>query len=154
VVAVVNAEEQEKLRDALIEIENAVETGRRKWHKSRPARRLRYLELALQRGHLGNDAFFDAYPKPFLYFFPMLDVLEKAIRAKAADQAYVARIVVDGIDRKKASELTNALRFRAVSVELARSRRNHVGRMDPQCHLLCAVKHVVSPRHKVKTRWD
>jgi hypothetical protein len=124
VVAVVSAEDQEKLRDAIIEIENTAETGRRKWDKSRPARRLHYLELTLQSGLLCNDVFFDAYQKPLPYFFPMLDVLEKAIKAKAADQAYVALILVDGIDRKKASELTNALRLRGVSLELVRSRRD------------------------------
>jgi hypothetical protein len=54
----------------------------------------------------------------------MLEVLEKAIKAKAAGQPYVARIFVDGIDRKKAAELTNALRHRGVSLEPVRSRRD------------------------------
>jgi hypothetical protein len=33
-------------------------------------------------------------------------------------------VFVDGIDRKKAAELTNALRLRGVSLELVRSRRD------------------------------
>jgi hypothetical protein len=38
VVAVVSAEEQEELRDRLIQIENAAETGRRKWpSRARPS---------------------------------------------------------------------------------------------------------------------
>jgi len=91
VVAIVSAEEQEKLRDALIRIESAAGTGRRKWHKSRPARRLRYPDLTLQNGLPGNDVFFDSYPKPLPYFFPMLDVLEKSIKAKAAADGWTAR---------------------------------------------------------------
>jgi hypothetical protein len=35
-----------------------------------------------------------------------------------------ARVFVDGIDRQKASELTNALRVRGVSLEKVRSRRD------------------------------
>jgi hypothetical protein len=54
----------------------------------------------------------------------MLDVLEKALKTKAADQPYVARVFVDGIDRKKAAELTNALRLRGASLKLVRSRRD------------------------------
>lgn len=123
VVAVVTEREQEKLRGSLIEIEGEAGTGHRKWHKSRPARRLRYLHLVLQKEIGGDDVFFNAYPKPLPYFFPVLDVLENAIKAKAVEP-YVARIFVDGIDRKKASELTNALRLRGVSLELVRSRRD------------------------------
>jgi hypothetical protein len=124
VVAVVSAKEQEQLREALIQAENTAETGHRKWHKSRPARRLRYLELTLEHSLLGGDVFFDVYPKPLPYFFPLLEVIEKAIKAKAGDRPYVARVFVDGIDRKKAAELTNALRLRGVWLELVRSRRD------------------------------
>jgi hypothetical protein len=124
VVAVVSAEEQERLRERLVQIEGVAGTGRRKWHKSRPARRLRYLELTLQSGLFGNGVFFGVYPKPIPYFFPMVDVLEKAIKAKAADHPYIARIFVDGIDRKKGDELTRSLRGRRVSMEPVRSRRD------------------------------
>lgn len=37
---------------------------------------------------------------------------------------YVARVFDDGIDHKKALELTNALRHRGVSLELVRGRRD------------------------------
>jgi hypothetical protein len=53
----------------------------------------------------------------------VIEVLEHAIKAKAA-QSYTARVFVDGIDRKKAAELTNALRVRGVSLEMVRSRRD------------------------------
>ena len=67
--------------------------------------------------------FFGVYPKPLPYFLPVLDVLEHAIKFKAVPP-YTARVFVDGIDRKKAAELTNALRVRGVSLDLVRSRRD------------------------------
>jgi hypothetical protein len=70
-----------------------------------------------------GDVFFGAYPKPIPYFFPMLDVLEYAIGRKATPP-YVARIHVDGIDRTKALQLTNALRARGIALEFVRSRRD------------------------------
>jgi hypothetical protein len=123
VVAVVSDRDQERLREALTEIERVAGTGHRKWHKSRPARRLLYLELALTRNLGFEDVFFGTYPKPLPYFFPLIDVLEVAIKRKAAP-SYTARIFVDGIDQKKAAELTNALRLRGVSLEMVRSRRD------------------------------
>lgn len=53
----------------------------------------------------------------------MLEVVEVAINA-VASFPYTARVVVDGIDGKKAAELTNALRLRGVSLEMVRSRRD------------------------------
>jgi hypothetical protein len=41
VVAVVNAQEHQPLRQALMEVEHLAGTGYRKWHKSRSSRRLR-----------------------------------------------------------------------------------------------------------------
>jgi hypothetical protein len=123
VVAVVSAKEQEPLRQALVDIENVAGTGRRKWHKARSERRLRYLTLAIDRNLGRGEIFFGSYPKPLPYFFPLLEVLEDAIRIKAVSP-YTARVFVDGIDRKKAAELTNALRLRGVSLEMVKSRRD------------------------------
>jgi hypothetical protein len=123
VVAVVSAGEQDGLRQGLIEIERAAGTGHRKWHKSRPERRLRYLSLVLEKNLLRGGVFFGAYRKPTPYFFPYLEVIEGAIKAKA-EPWYTARVYVDGIDRQKAAELTNALRDRGVILDMVRSRRD------------------------------
>ena len=53
----------------------------------------------------------------------MIEVLERAIKTKAA-HSYTARVFVDGIDRKKAAELTNALRLHGISLEMVRGRRD------------------------------
>ena len=123
VAAVVSGGEQDSLREVLMEIEAAAGTGHRKWHENRPARRLRYLDLALERDVGYNEVFFGLFPKPLPFFFPMLQVVEVAINA-VASAPYTTRVVVDGIDRKKAAELTNALRLRGVSLEMVRSRRD------------------------------
>jgi hypothetical protein len=113
VVAVISVQEQEPLREALVRIEKEAGTGGRKWHKSSASRRLRYLSLAFEKKIAAGEIFFGSYQKPLPYFFPMLEVLEHAIKKKAT-HPYTARIFVDGIDRKKAAELTNALRLRGV----------------------------------------
>lgn len=123
VVAVVNDQDQEQLRERAVRAEDLARTGHRKWHKTQPKKRMAFLTEVLHQKLGHGDVFFGAYPKPIPYFFPMLDVLEYAIRRKATPP-YVARIHVDGIDRTKALQLTNALRARGISLELVRSRRD------------------------------
>jgi hypothetical protein len=123
VVAVVSDEQQDLLRKELVEIETIARTGHRKWHKSRPRRRLKYLQLVLQRQVAAGEVYFGRYQKPLPYFLPMLETLERAISAQAQDE-YRAIVYVDGIDKKKAQELTNALRLRKIRLERVRSRRD------------------------------
>ena len=54
---------------------------------------------------------------------PVPEVLARAIKTKAGPR-YTARVFVDGIDRQKAGELTNALRLRDVRLEMVKSRRD------------------------------
>jgi len=123
VVAVVSAEEQATLRQQLEAIEQETGVGKRKWHKASHDRRMRYLDMALQQGVASESVFFGTYKKPLPYFLPMLDTVAKAIKAKAKGE-YQTRVYVDGIDRKKARELTNALRVEGVSLVLVKSRRD------------------------------
>jgi len=84
---------------------------------------LRYLELVLEKNIGRGEVFYGSYPKPLPFFFPFLEVIECAVKMKAV-RPYNARIFVDGIDHKKAVELTNALRLRGISLDLVRSRRD------------------------------
>ncbi len=111
------------LRQNLIEIEKSAKTGQRKWHKSRAERRINYLQMVLERKVGKGEIFFGRYNKPIPYFLPALDLLEKAIK-KQGKGAYRARVYIDGIDQKKAGELTNALRVKGISLELVKSRRD------------------------------
>lgn len=123
VVAVVNAEEQVFLRRQLETIEQETGIGKRKWHKASHERRMLFLETAFERGIAKNSIFFGTYRKPLPYFLPMLDTVAKAIKAKASG-AYQTRVYVDGIDRKKAKELTNALRMEGVSLVMVKGKRD------------------------------
>ncbi len=83
---------------------------------------LKYLRLVLEKSVAG-EVFFGSFDKPLPFFSPTLEVIEGAIKA-AARPPYSARVIVDGIDRKKAAELTNALRVRGISLEMVRSKRD------------------------------
>ena len=123
VVAVVSGDDQNSLKQKLLETENDAKIGQRKWHKSKAERRLKYLQLVLQKKLGAGEVYFSEYKKPLPYFLPLIDILEKAI----ADQSvvdYQAVVYIDGIDRKKAAELTNALRLRQVRLLMVRGSRD------------------------------
>lgn len=123
VVAVISDKEQYMLRQKLSEIENMAKTGHRKWHKSRSERRMKYLRLVLNQKIGKGDVYVGHFKKPLPYFLPMLEVLEKSIKKKVKEK-YRATVYIDGIDRKKAAELTNALRLRGISLEFVKSRKD------------------------------
>jgi hypothetical protein len=123
VVAVVSAGVQDDLRRELEDIEHQAGTGNRKWHKSRSERRLRYLSLVLEKQLLAGQIFFGTFRKPTPYFFPYVETIERAIRAKA-HEPYSARVCIDGIDRQKAAELTNALRDRGLTLNMVRGKKD------------------------------
>lgn len=123
VVAVAGDQDQDHLRDLLLRVERLAGTSGLKWHKTHGTRRIKYLEGVLSQKIGQGTLYFGVYPKPIPYFFPLLDVVEYAIRRRA-HVPYVARVHVDGIDRKKAAELTNALRQHGITLESVRSRRD------------------------------
>lgn len=123
VVAVVSEKEQQALRDALVDIESLAGTGQLKWHKSRHERRMKYLQTVLQRKIGAGEVYFGKYKKPLPYFFPVLETIKKAIMDKVTGD-YRAIVFIDGIDKKKAAELTNALRIGGVRLGMVRSRRD------------------------------
>ncbi|MDP2708482.1 MAG: DUF3800 domain-containing protein [bacterium] len=123
VVTVLSDTDQQLLRDALLGIELLAGTGRLKWHKSRHERRMKYLEMVLQRKIGQGEVFFGKYKKPLPYFFPMLETIKQAIIKKAAGD-YSAIVTVDGIDKKKAAELTNALRVGGLKLKTVRGKRD------------------------------
>jgi Protein of unknown function (DUF3800) len=131
VVAVVNDQDQNLLRSRLYKIESLTKIGKRKWHKSSYDKRKQYLNLLIKEGVCEGDIYFGYYKKPIPYFLPMLEVIEKAVINKAKED-YRTIVYVDGIDRKKANELTNALRVRKVKLELVKSKR---GESEPLIRL-------------------
>lgn len=123
VVAVVSDGDQDKLRARLVQIETAAKTHGLKWHKSRSDRRINYLRMVWESGITQGDIFFGIYKKPLPYFFPLLEIVEKAIEYKAKKH-YRAIVCVDGIDRKKAAELTNALRLKGIHLDFVKGKKD------------------------------
>ncbi len=123
VVAIINDKDQNSLREDLLKIESQAKIGQRKWHKTQSERNAQYLQLVLEKEIGKGEVYFGRYKKPIPYFLPMLETLEKAIQDKVKGN-YKAVVYVDGIDRKKAAELTSALRVRKIKLELVRSARD------------------------------
>src|SRR3989344_7244377 len=123
IFAVVTAKDQDIIRKKLIDIEREAKTNKLKWHKTRHDRRLKYLTLVLDRKIASGEVYTAHYKKPIPYFFPIIDLLEKAIK-DAISVTYKARIYVDGIDKQKAKQLTNALRASGISLRMVKSRRD------------------------------
>jgi hypothetical protein len=123
VVAVVSVGNPEDLRNRLVAVEQLAGTNRKKWHKVRHSNKMRYLTLVLEQKIATGEVYAAHFKKPIPYFFPMIEVLEKAIK-EMAQRNYSARIHVDGIDKQKSQALTNALRASGISLRMVRSRRD------------------------------
>ncbi len=123
VVAVVNDKEQSAMRKVLLEVEKQARTGKRKWHKSKPERRQQYINTILNRKIAKGEIYFGHYKKPLPYFLPMLETISKALSAQHSHN-YQAIVCIDGIDKKKAGEITNALRIRGIRLPMVRSKRD------------------------------
>lgn len=123
VAAVVSEEEQHTLRQQIIDTKQKAGIGLSKWSNASQDRRVKFLRLVVERGIGKGDIFYGTYKKPIPYFYPMLDLIAKAVKAKAKNK-YQTKVYVDGIDRKKARELTNALRIEGISLEMVKSRRD------------------------------
>lgn len=123
VVAVVTADALASIRERLLEVEAIARTSGLKWHKTHHTRRLRYLTLVLERKIAAGWVYVGHYKKPIPFFFPMIFVVEKAIK-DAAQVGYQARVFVDGIDQQKAKELTNALRASGISLRMVQGKRD------------------------------
>ena len=123
VVTIVSAGDQNAIKDALVRIEQQSKLGGKKWHKSRSPERESFLEQVLAARVAEGEVFFSRYRKPLPFFLPMLETITKAIQA-VAEADYQAIIYVDGIDKKKSRELTNALRLKGIKALHVRSARD------------------------------
>ncbi len=129
IVVVVITKEPSLLRSHLLEAERITKLGARKWHKSQQIRKMLYLNFILEKKVGMTTIWIGHYKKPLPYFFPILDTLARSIQQKAErDKEPLARckaiIYIDGIDKKKASELTNALRLTGISLDKIKSSRD------------------------------
>lgn len=123
VVAIVTEEERQELHQQIVEAEQESGVGLRKWHKASHDRRMKFLRMTLEQSIAKGDIFYGSYEKPIPYFLPMLDLLSRAIKKKVKGP-HLTKVYVDGIDKKKAKELTNALRVEGISLGMVKARRD------------------------------
>ena len=74
-------------------------------------------------GFAKTECILDIFKNLCHIFFQFLEALEAAIKSKA-EKDYQAIISIDGIDKKKAAELTNALRLRGIKLRFVRGARD------------------------------
>jgi hypothetical protein len=124
VVAVgVFGNERDILEKTVIDLEDTMRTGRRKWNHAAHDRRVAFLTAILDRKIAKGNIFFGVYPKPIHYFFPAVEIIEKAVTHMVAKD-YIARAYVDGANKTVARALTNALRSRGIATLMAKGKRD------------------------------
>lgn len=123
VVTVVSISEQQALKEAIARLEEQSNVGSKKWHKLRAQEREAFIDMVINAQLAAGEVFFGKFQKPLPFFLPMLETLSRAIQMIAPDN-HQAIVYVDGIDKKKAAELTNALRLKGVKTKHVRSARD------------------------------
>jgi len=123
VTALVSASEQYQLRAQLLKIEENSRVLRGKWHKTKAERNCAYLEEVLQSGVGKGEVYFVRYEKPVHYFTPMVSLLERALKENIKGY-YQTIVYIDGIDKKNAKAVTNALRGCKIHVQAVRGVRD------------------------------
>lgn len=124
VASIVSEAEQQSLKNGLLSLEKELKIGQKKWHKLRSPDREQFLQAVMARSLAAGEVYYSKYKKPLPFFFPLLEVVEKAIKDKAGSDSYQAVVYVDGIDKKKAKELTGALRLKGIKLSHVRSSRD------------------------------
>lgn len=124
VAIVVPRELKDDFQRQLLDIEQTAKTYGLKWHKTR-ARGFQYLAAVLHNKIAHGQTFIGYFKKPTPYFFPIVDTIESAIKQTVQDiPSYRATVYIDGIDAKKATELTNALRSHDIRLRHVRTARD------------------------------
>ncbi len=124
IVSVVSGEEQGIIRNQLEKMEQDTKIGIKKWHTSRSPEKEEFIRNIIKNEIAKGDVYYGKYKKPSSFFFPMMETVEKAIKDKAGTDSYQATVYIDGIDKKKAKELTNILRQAGIRLKYVRSAKD------------------------------
>jgi hypothetical protein len=124
VVSIVTVKNQDQLREQLLHVESEAKTYALKWNQSHHDRRMKYLSLGLDRKIGAGFVFVGRYLKPVPYFHAVASVIEKAIKQVADGKKHLAIVRVDGINKKFAVALTNALRANGVSLKQVQGKKD------------------------------
>jgi hypothetical protein len=124
VVSVVSSDDQDLLRKQLLKTEEESRVHARKWFNTRSPLKENFLRTVISEQIAKGDLYYAKFPKPLPFFLPLLETVEKAIKDKAKGEPYQATVYVDGIDKKKAKELTGGLRLKGIKLKYVRSARD------------------------------
>lgn len=121
-VSVVSEGDQEALRTRLHAAEITSGVGKRKWRRQRHERQIAFLR-AITHEQANVHVVAGLFQKPVGYFEAVAETIHAAIHSTISKK-YHAIICIDGIDKKKASELTKILRAKGVHLEMVRGGRD------------------------------
>lgn len=121
--AVVSGEDQHNRRKELEAIEKQTKIFKRKWYRAGFRQRIEFINRVTENGYQFGRIFYSVYKKPILFFFSWLEVISSALEIVGQGD-FRARVYVDGIDHKKAAELTNTLRAKGVKLSFVKSARD------------------------------
>ena len=122
VAAVVAWDDMETLRSSLVAMEKQLNVGSKKWHKLRQASRVGFLNAFLGEKYQNLKIYFGRFKKPILYYFPTLEVVQKALAS--FPQPVEAVVSIDGLDSISAKKMTNALRTNRLRLKLVKCWRD------------------------------
>ncbi len=122
VAAVVAWDDVPALRASLMELEKELTIGSKKWHKLRQQSRMQFMEAFLREKYPNLKIYFGRFKKPTLYYFPTLEVVEKALGS--FNQTVQAVVSIDGLDAISAKKMTNALRSKHLQLKLVKGWRD------------------------------
>jgi len=121
--AVVSSDDQHNLRMELEAIEKQTKIFKRKWYRAGRRQRTDFITRIMESGQRFGKIFYIVYKKPILFFLSWLEVIASALESVVQGD-YRAQVYVDGIDHKKAAELTNTLRAKGVKLSFVKSARD------------------------------
>lgn len=127
VVAIVVADEREKVLDLLEEAEAKSGKTRRKWIKTRSAERDRYLEMALPPSQLKGKIYYRIFHKSKEYEDLMVLVIAQAINLyieRNGISDYKATIVIDGLKDTEAKRVAKSLRLLGIKTRRVRGEKD------------------------------
>lgn len=122
VAAVIAWDDVPALRASLMELEKELKVGSKKWHKLRQQSRMEFMEAFLREKYPNLKIYFGHFKKPTLYYFPTLEVIEKALGSFS--QPVQAVVSIDGLDAISAKKMTNALRSKHLQLKLVKGWRD------------------------------
>jgi hypothetical protein len=120
---VISQGNQQPIRQDLEIIERQTKIFKRKWYRAGSEQRMRFIEQVFKYGNKFGRIFYAVHQKPTRTYSAWTEAIVSAV-TEIAPNYYRARVYVDGIDHKKATQLTKILRARGIKLSMVRTTRD------------------------------